>query len=152
MRTDIHFIEDEREIDADYTFAIIIARLKGRWIFVRHRDRITWELPAGHLEPGESVEEAAVRELIEETGAEDFQLTPLVSYRGLLNSEIVFGKIFHAEIRKMGKLPESEIAEVGAFENVPEDLTYPDIQPVFIEWFLGMEKTLSPLKSPGNFA
>lgn len=32
------------------------------------RDRLTWSLPKGHLEPGETAEQAAVREVAEETG------------------------------------------------------------------------------------
>lgn len=32
------------------------------------RGRLLWSLPKGHLEPGESTEEAAIREVQEETG------------------------------------------------------------------------------------
>lgn len=32
------------------------------------RGRLLWSLPKGHIEPGESVEQAAVREVAEETG------------------------------------------------------------------------------------
>jgi ADP-ribose pyrophosphatase YjhB (NUDIX family) len=32
------------------------------------RGRMLWSLPKGHIEPGESAEEAAVREVAEETG------------------------------------------------------------------------------------
>ena len=32
------------------------------------RGRLLWSLPKGHIEPGESAEEAAVREVAEETG------------------------------------------------------------------------------------
>src|SRR5450759_3451320 len=34
-----------------------------RLVLCRHRDRSTWETPGGHIEPGESPREAAVREL-----------------------------------------------------------------------------------------
>lgn len=39
-----------------------------------------WELPAGRLEPGESPEQAAVRELREETGHEAARMLPLPAF------------------------------------------------------------------------
>lgn len=39
----------------------------GRVLFVEHPSR-GWEIPGGHLEPGESPEVALLRELMEETG------------------------------------------------------------------------------------
>ena len=37
-------------------FAVIAARSGGGWVYCRHRQRRTWELPGGHREPGESIE------------------------------------------------------------------------------------------------
>lgn len=41
------------------------------------RGRLLWSLPKGHIEPGESAEEAAAREVLEETGISGEVLAPL---------------------------------------------------------------------------
>lgn len=40
----------------------------------------TWELPSGHIDPGESAEEAARREVLEETGYKIDKLTFIQAY------------------------------------------------------------------------
>ena len=61
-------------------FAVIIARQDGKWIFCKHKQRDTYELPGGHRESGETILEAARRELQEETGAIDFAIEPVCVY------------------------------------------------------------------------
>ena len=39
----------------------------GHVVFVRHPER-GWEIPGGHLNSGESPEQALIREVLEETG------------------------------------------------------------------------------------
>ena len=42
----------------------------------RHKNRSTWETQGGHIEGGESLIEAAGRELYEESGAVKYLLSP----------------------------------------------------------------------------
>ena len=66
--------------DSLLKFAVIISRSSGKWVFCKHRERATYEIPGGHRESGETLLEAAKRELREETGAIDFCIEPLCVY------------------------------------------------------------------------
>lgn len=123
---DMTEIEDSR-----LEYAVITAQHDSRWIFCRHRQRSTWEIPGGHREPGESTEQTARRELYEETGASDFSLQPICVYGvsdGTESGES-FGVLYYAKVKTVGTLPDSEIGEVWLNETLPRDLTYPEIQP-----------------------
>lgn len=106
-------------------YAVIVARYQEKWVFCRHRNRDTWEIPGGHRELGETADDAARRELWEETGATDADIHA-VGYYGYNK----VGKLFYADIKKLGPLPKmSEIREICLMDRLPEALTYPNIQP-----------------------
>jgi 8-oxo-dGTP diphosphatase len=144
MNGEIELLDRHLDDPHGYTFAIVAALYHGRWIWVRHRDRQTWELPAGHVEPGETATQAARRELYEETGALDFTLVPVVSYRGDFPDQTVYGLVFLAVIRSIGPLPEHEIAEISMETRIPEVLTYPMIQPLFFQYVLDRIDSADP--------
>jgi 8-oxo-dGTP diphosphatase len=78
----------------------------------------------------ETSDEAAGRELMEETGALDFKLECVATYSVLKKGETGFGRLYLAEITKLGPVPDtSEIAEIKMLGSLPENLTHPDIQP-----------------------
>ncbi|MDD2458498.1 MAG: NUDIX domain-containing protein [Eubacteriales bacterium] len=134
--------------DQYFKYAILVARYQGQFIFVRHRERQTLELPAGHREPGEAIQTTAERELREETGAIDFDLWPVFVFRvpaynveGERTDELA-SLVCFAEIRTLGPLdPAFEIAEIRLSDTLPEHLTYPEIQPILFRrvqaWLVG---------------
>lgn len=121
-------------IDEDkLLFAVIMAKYNGKWIYVKHRERNTFEIPGGHREKNETINDTASRELFEETGAKIFNITPVCVYSVYGDERIDYteslGQLFYAEIETLDKLPNYEIREIKLFNNIPEDLTYPLIQP-----------------------
>ncbi len=119
--------------DEELHFAVICAIYKGKWVYVRHKERTTWEVAGGHREQGETIEETAKRELFEETGSTVVELIPICDYSMTSSSRITFGRLFFGKIKEIGQLPASEIDEVKLFESIPASLTYSEIQPILFE-------------------
>lgn len=121
--------------DEKLAFAVICTRYEDQWLFVRHKARVTWEVPGGHRERGETVEAAAGRELFEETGAKSFSLGAVCDYSVQADDQpATFGRLFVARVERLGELPASEIAEVIERADLPDNLTYPQIQPWLQTW------------------
>lgn len=118
-----------------YKYVVILSQARGKILLSRHRQRMTWETQGGHIEPGESCEQAARRELFEESGARRYALRPLCDYRAWdeQTGAGANGQVFAARIAELGPMPESEMAETRCFDVLPDNLTYPAITPVLFE-------------------
>lgn len=116
--------------DALLKFAVIITKSAGKWVFCKHKDRTTYEVPGGHREAGESIEETAKRELYEETGATEYEITPVCVYSVQKDSgQETFGMLYYAEVTSFEEELHSEIEKIVLSESLPKNWTYPDIQP-----------------------
>ena len=128
--TEVIFYDPLFEPDTKLTYSVISARFENSWIFVRHQNRSTWEIAGGHIEMGETSDEAAGRELMEETGAIRFNLDCIATYSVNIDGEIGYGRLYLAEVFEMGAIPDiSEINEVILLDHLPAYLTHPYIQP-----------------------
>ena len=131
MKVSVDFHNIGSVADEHLGYAVVMAHEEGKWLICRHRERTTWEIPGGHREAGEDIEQTAKRELYEQTGATEAELTPVEVYSFTRDDGATsYGMLFLARVRLRGELPESsEMREVKAVHLLPKDLTYPDIQP-----------------------
>jgi ADP-ribose pyrophosphatase YjhB (NUDIX family) len=104
-------------------------------LIARHdrRGRLVWSLPKGHLEGGETPEDAAVREVEEETGIRGTVLAPLgtIDFWFVADQRRVHKTVHHFLLEaEGGELSDAdvEVVEVAwvALADVPATLAYAD--------------------------
>ena len=132
---EVKFYEDVA--DEFLKFAVIISKTKNKWIFCKHKERDTYEVPGGRRELGENIFDTAKRELREETGAVEFEIKPVCVYsvKGKTRVNVEdesFGMLFIADVFSFEEL-HSEIEKILITDTLVEDWTYPLIQPKLIE-------------------
>ena len=102
-----------------------------------HKDasgkRILWSLPKGHIEEGETPEQAALREVAEETGIESAieRSLGVIDFWFMAGGKRIHKTVHHYLFRETGGIlapQESEVDEVGWFplSEIVERLAYPD--------------------------
>lgn len=125
--------------DRILTYAVIVSQHQGKWIYCKHRERDTWEIPGGRREEGEQILDTARRELYEETGALKYKIYPICVYS--VNGAAGYGLLCYARIETIGQLPDYEIEQIKLFKDEPAELTYPHIQPFLLDkikrWITG---------------
>lgn len=133
MMTEVKFYDNTD--DNLLKFAVIISKANGKFVLCKHKERNTYEIPGGHREKGETVLEAAKRELKEETGAIDFTIKPVCVYsvkgKTRVNENIdneTFGMLYVADIFSFEEI-HSEIEKIIITDKLEYDWTYPLIQP-----------------------
>lgn len=123
--------------DDQLKFAVIISRSNNKWVFCKHRDRNTYEVPGGHREKGENILDTAKRELYEETGALQFDIKPVCVYSVIAKDNFdgkeTFGMLYFAEIETFEEELHSEIEKIIITDKIVDNWTYPEIQPRLME-------------------
>ncbi|MGR9047851.1 NUDIX hydrolase [Halobacillus faecis] len=112
---------------------ILVGNDRGELLFQYRKDTKEWGLPGGAMEPGETLEQTAIRELGEETGlvAEDVQQVATFSGEDFFyqypNGDEVFNVIacfVASEIRGELRADDEETLELRYFsrESLPENI------------------------------
>ena len=129
----------DRVDDELLKFAVIISQTDGKWVFCKHKERDTYELPGGHREAVEDIFTTAERELREETGAVNFTIKPICVYSVKGKTRVnenendeSFGMLFTADITSFEPL-HSEIESILITDRLVDNWTYPLIQPKLLE-------------------
>ena len=119
--------------ESKLTYVVMAARYRKEWIFVRHRDRKSWEIPAGHIEQGESADQAAVRELFEEAGVVRSSMVHICDYSVLVLEKKGYGRLYGASVEELDPHLEYEIDELLFTADLPVALTYPEVQGILFK-------------------
>ena len=97
------------------------------------RKRILWSLPKGHIEEGETPEQAAIREVAEETGITSSITKSLgvIDFWFMAGGKRIHKTVHHFMFTEVGGVlaaQESEVDEVSWFplEEIVDRLAYPD--------------------------
>ncbi|MBB6372917.1 8-oxo-dGTP pyrophosphatase MutT (NUDIX family) [Pseudonocardia eucalypti] len=103
-------------VDRALSIAAVIGRLD-------RRGRLLWSLPKGHIEPGETPEQAAVREVHEETGIIGSVVAPLgtIDFWFVADDRRVHKTVHHYLLRATGGELSDNDVEVTEVAWVPLD-------------------------------
>lgn len=82
----------------------VICRYKDKWLLTKHKER-GYEFPGGKVESGETAYEAAVREVMEETGAILKEMNYLAQYYVAGKSGSVIKNVYFANVEKLTEQP-----------------------------------------------
>ena len=113
----------------ELTRVVCVSKYKDKYVFSYNKKRNGWEIPGGHIEEGETWEEAAKREMYEETGAIKINVEPICVYK-----ISTFGLLCYCEILELEELPkESEMVKIMFSDSLPDNLTFPESFKIYFE-------------------
>ena len=129
-----------KRVDEVSAGGLVIDESKTKGLLIGRRDhkdvtgtRILWSLPKGHIEEGETPEQAAIREVAEETGihSEIERSLGVIDFWFMAGGKRIHKTVHHFQFREIGGLlapQESEVDEVGWFplNEIIGLLAYPD--------------------------
>ena len=114
-------------------FVVVCSFYRGQFLLSYHSSHHAWETQGGHIEEGESPDEAARRELYEESGVQDCEILPVCDYHAFDSKGSASGRVYAAVVHSLDVLPPYEMSRIQAFDTLPDHLTYPFVTPVLFQ-------------------
>lgn len=102
----------------------VICKHNNKWLLTKHKER-GLEFPGGKVEEGETAREAAIREVMEETGGEVGYITYVGQYFVLGKSDTVIKNVYFAKINQLTE-QETYYETDGPvlLEEIPQNVKY----------------------------
>ncbi len=94
---DVSLAFEENAFGREPDHLFVICRLEGKWLLTHHKKR-GWEFPGGKREKGETPQQAAIREVMEETGGKVSSLDLIGEYRVIGAGSSFIKRIYFAQI------------------------------------------------------
>ncbi len=117
-------------VDSTGTKGLLIGRIDAK---DAKRERLLWSLPKGHIETGETPEEAAIREVKEETGIESQidKSLGVIDFWFMAGGKRIHKTVHHFLFKETGGKIAPQVSEVDdvrwfPLEEIVEKLAYPD--------------------------
>ena len=117
-------------IDFSGTKGLLIGRVDQK---DESRERLLWSLPKGHIEEGETPQEAAIREVAEETGiqSEISRELGVIDFWFMAGGKRIHKTVHHYLFKEVGGSLAPQVTEVDEvkwfpLEEIVELLAYPD--------------------------
>lgn len=91
---------DDQPFSKEPKHVWVICRYQNQWLLTEHKERGV-EFPGGKVEAGESAEEAAIREVMEETGGVVEKITYIAQYYVAGKNDHVIKNVYFAKVNEL---------------------------------------------------
>lgn len=97
---DVNLSFKQNAFSTEAKHVLVICQFGDQWLLTKHSKR-GLEFPGGKMEVGETIEEAAIREVYEETGAKVSSLIFIGEYEVVEESHSFVKAIFFARVKEL---------------------------------------------------
>ncbi|MFC6333120.1 NUDIX domain-containing protein [Paenibacillus septentrionalis] len=116
---------DQVDLEFPITHSLVVAKSRDGFLLLFNSWRQQWEVTGGILEPGETLRECALREMLEETN----QIPARIEFKGLMkfvlkNGKTEYGGLFSADIDTERPFIKNNEANSIIFWNGTNDIGY----------------------------